>query len=188
MKYYIYHIKSLRDSRFYIGSTINAKKRWNEHKCRLRLNKHDNHQIQRFYNKYGIDALEFVVIAECADQSEMIDCEQWMLNHNYGTADCWNENPTADRPPTMFGKKHTDETKVKISKAKLGKLKSLETRIKLSQAKSGEKNHNAKLSYLQVKIIRKLLKFKTLTYQKIGTIFNVSKETIYDIRAKRTWK
>lgn len=42
----------------------------------------------------------------------------------------------------MFGKQHSQETKLKISKTKLGKKDSLETRLKKSESRKGSNNPN----------------------------------------------
>lgn len=52
----------------------------------------------------------------------------------------------------------------------------------------GEKSHNAKLNNLQVRIIRRLLEFRTLTQKEIGKIFKVHRYTISQIKTGKNWK
>lgn len=80
----------------------------------------------------------------------------------------------------MFGKKHTDETKDKISKIKKGNW-------------SGIKNPKSKLDIEKVKMIKKIIDSKIMNKMKITTreiaeVFNVSKSTIIDIKKNRSWK
>jgi group I intron endonuclease len=58
----IYIIKNSIDNRVYIGKTVNFKNRMSDHKSRLLKNKHTTIKLQRFVNKYGINALYFGVL------------------------------------------------------------------------------------------------------------------------------
>jgi len=51
-----------------------------------------------------------------------------------------------------------------------------------------ERSGTAKLNSEKVKTIRSLLRKTNLTAKRIGSIFNVSHETIYDIKYHRYWK
>lgn len=88
----------------------------------------------------------------------------------------------------MYGKKHSLETKLKYSKKRLGMKASDETKKKMSLSERGELNSNAKLNNTQVKVIRHLCEFKTITQKSIAEFFNVSLGTIECIRARKTWK
>lgn len=48
--------------------------------------------------------------------------------------------------------------------------------------RNGRKYPSAKLNFSQVRIIKRLLNFGTLTYKEIGGVFNVSSVTIGDIK------
>ena len=61
MKFYIYKIVNKINSHFYIGSTINIKKRIASHKRGLRNGNHHCIFLQRAYNLYGEDSFEFVI-------------------------------------------------------------------------------------------------------------------------------
>jgi len=52
----------------------------------------------------------------------------------------------------------------------------------------GEKSGRAKLNNLQVRIIRQLLNFKSLSQTKIGKIFNVDQNLISYINCNKIWK
>jgi hypothetical protein len=47
---------------------------------------------------------------------------------------------------------------------------------------------SAKLNWPQVRIIRRLLTFGTLSYREIGDFFGVTRENIYSIRHRETWR
>jgi len=110
----VYKISNNIDGRVYIGSSVNFKKRWNEHKRDLLNNKHQNVHLQRFVNKYGVDVLNFMML-EIVDNGNILIREQYYLdstNNKFNIA----ENATAP----MMGKFHTYESKIKISKRSLG--------------------------------------------------------------------
>lgn len=65
MKSGIYRIINTKNSKFYIGSAVNLKARWNVHLCDLRKNRHCNIYLQRSYNKYGEELLKFEILEYC---------------------------------------------------------------------------------------------------------------------------
>jgi len=77
---YIYKISNNIDCRVYIGSTINLKKRWGEHKRSLLKGNHQNKHLQNFVNKYGLDVLKFNVI-EVVDNKKQLISEQFYLDN-----------------------------------------------------------------------------------------------------------
>jgi len=76
----IYQIQSkIKPNRIYIGSAVNITNRWRVHICQLRKNKHHSIKLQRHYNKYGIEDLEFSILLLC-NKKELIINEQNYLN------------------------------------------------------------------------------------------------------------
>lgn len=110
----VYEISNEIDDRVYIGSTLNQKKRWNEHKRDLLNNKHINIHLQNFVNKYGLNSLNFTVL-EKVENDFLLLREQYYLDsidNKFNIA----ENATAP----MLGKSHTPEALSKISKRSSG--------------------------------------------------------------------
>lgn len=70
----IYQILSKHNNKRYVGSTYLLTKRINEHKRRLKNNKHENQHLQNHYNKYGKDDLVYSVLEFI--QVEELDKEQ----------------------------------------------------------------------------------------------------------------
>ena len=60
----IYRITNTETGVVYIGCSTQLPTRWNQHKRHLKKNKHDNKLLQKAYNKYGLEELEFEVIKE----------------------------------------------------------------------------------------------------------------------------
>lgn len=66
----IYSIKCLATNNIYIGSTVNIQERWRQHLTALRKGKHHSVYLQRSYNKYGEDNLQFTLLVELKDYTE----------------------------------------------------------------------------------------------------------------------
>jgi group I intron endonuclease len=155
----IYKITNLLNGRIYIGSSINIKKRENQHFGKLNKNKHDNQFLQNDYNKCGEDNFKFEIILETDCEELLFDFEQNYLDEYYDKQkQCYNINPIAAKPPSSKGRKHSEETKKKISEGNKGKTlsedhkrklfeanvnkpRSEDTRNKISESLTGEKNH-----------------------------------------------
>lgn len=71
----IYKICCLNSNKFYIGSSVDLKKRWSKHKSLLRNNKHPNKKLQNLVNKYGVDTLYITVLELIQDISAIRDRE-----------------------------------------------------------------------------------------------------------------
>ena len=135
----IYKITNTVTGKFYIGSAVNIKRRWAEHRSQLGANKHGNRHLQNSWNKHGEDSFTFEVL-ECCEKERLIEREQFYID---------NEKPAYNILPTAgnsLGVKHTDETKRKMSKTMKGNQNSLgvkrtdETKRKMSEAKKGSQN------------------------------------------------
>lgn len=118
----IYKICNIKNGKVYIGSSSNVVRRWNVHKRFLRNGCHSNAHLQRAWDKYGEDGFIFEVI-ELTSKSNLLYTEQKHIDctlcflPQYG----YNIFPEAGRPSysgenhPMFGKKHSRESKKKMS-------------------------------------------------------------------------
>jgi group I intron endonuclease len=143
MKSGVYQIINKVNGKRYIGSSVNIKSRWRDHIYCLDGGRHNNHYLQRSWNKYGGSNFVFETIC-LFPESELIENEQHLL-------DClapeYNISNIAGRPPGFKGCRHSEETRRKMSEVHsgennpwYGKYHSEETRRKLSEAMSGENN------------------------------------------------
>lgn len=115
------------------------------HIYKLLKGNHHSLKLQNAVNKYGINNINFDIIQTC-DSNITISIEQYWLNMLDTFRTGYNSCPTAK---SNFGFKHSEESRLKMSRSKTGKatwnkgLKcdspSLETRKKLSEALSGRK-------------------------------------------------
>lgn len=105
----IYQIQSkIHPDRIYIGSVVNIQDRWRHHLRDLGNNKHHSIKLQRHFNKYGEQDLQFSLVFEC-DKEILVNAEQVFIDHY----DPWfNIYKIAGSP---LGVKRSEETKKKYS-------------------------------------------------------------------------
>lgn len=130
----IYQIKNIITGKYYIGSSVDIKKRWNQHLKTLRRGTHRNKHLQRAYDKYGENAFQFEVLETILFNDCLIELEQKYINKLKPE---YNLAPTAG---SSLGVKRSEETKRKLSESHKGKHLSEETRRKMSEARKGNKN------------------------------------------------
>lgn len=144
----IYQIKNNANGKIYIGSAIDYKERWSNHKSALKNCSHHNTHLQNAYNEIGIDfftftILEFIELNNLDDintiKKLLIEKEQYYLNtllfanqendlfYKLG----YNKRRIAEN---NLGIKISKEGRLNISKAHIGIKPSLETRMKMSKS------------------------------------------------------
>jgi group I intron endonuclease len=164
----IYKIINAINNKFYVGSAVDFKRRWINHRHRLRNGKHGNKHLLAAWNKYGEDKFIFVVVEEVPDDADLLAAENRWLKDCVGKENCYNIAKDAKAAGLgafgelnpMYGKtfSHTDEAKEKIRRASTGrkhserakekiaeyltgKPKPIEIREKISKTLSGEGNY-----------------------------------------------
>ena len=119
----VYRILNCVNGKFYIGSSINIEKRWNDHKYALANNTHNNKHLQNAWNKYGENNFKFEVLEE-TDINSLRERETFYLK---------STNCTDDK----IGYNMLDNAKFG-----LGVSASAEVRKKISESCKGEKNRH----------------------------------------------
>jgi group I intron endonuclease len=172
MKNVIYKIRNVTNDHYYVGSTVDSRKRFWEHRKDLRTGKHVCVRLQRAWNKYGEDCFKFEIVEQLSSRDELYPAEQKWLDDHYGAEYCYNVSASADTPmrdatPEMrahlsakakawheanehprLGVELTEETKQRISESRIaktsgpnhyryGKPVSDETKAKISAAQKG---------------------------------------------------
>ncbi len=138
----VYKIIDGKD-RVYIGSSVNMKNRISNHKRDLRNNRHSNKKLQRSWNKYGEEFFYFEELETCS-KADLIAREQYWLDTSQPY---YNILRTAYsvlglRHSEEFKQarrkfRHSDETKISMSKTRLGRKFSEEHRENISKALTG---------------------------------------------------
>jgi len=139
----IYSILNKKNGKIYVGLTKNLSDRKKEHFGRLKRNQHINDHLQSAFNHYGADSFEFNVLEYC-DEDSLKDNEEWWVAYfdssnrekGYNLTEGGDSNPM-ENPLTVkkamnnrrsydgennpfYGKKHTSESKKKMSEAVSG--------------------------------------------------------------------
>jgi len=147
----IYKIQSIIKPNYcYIGSAINIKNRWYQHKYDLRNNKHHSLKLQNHYNKYKESDLIFIILEPCLPDFLIIR-EQYYINK---LNPFFNNSLVAGS--SMMGRNHTVETKKKISKANKGHIVTKKARQKISESHKGNIPWNKGLTKHTNKIIKRI--------------------------------
>lgn len=89
----------------------------------MRKNKHSNLHLQRAYNIDGENSFVYDLVEKCK-KDDLIKKEEYYIKEynacddNFG----YNMNEKADIPPNWKGRKHSEETKKKMSKSQKGRI------------------------------------------------------------------
>lgn len=123
MSQVIYKILNLVNDKFYVGSTINKKVRFRQHRKLLRGNRHHCKHLQAAWNKYGEDKFDFRVVEEVPEAIVLQGVEDRWLKEHVGKEYCYNTGyssmaPWRNAPAHItpnFGKAVTEEQRQQIS-------------------------------------------------------------------------
>jgi group I intron endonuclease len=132
----IYVIQNLINHKVYIGSAINIKARWADHRKKLKDDVHFNAHLQSAWNKYGEENFTFWII-EVTTKQLLVQREQFFLDlfqvHESGI---YNVSLVAQN---CLGIRRTDEFKRKQSLARIGKKRPYDFCLKIRKANKGKK-------------------------------------------------
>jgi group I intron endonuclease len=213
----VYKVENKINGKVYIGKTIKSLTiRKNAHKQEAkRMSPYYFHQAIR---KYGFENFEWVILQLAFNTEKLSSLEKFYINlynsnkrdkgynlTNGGEGSCgyvpseetklktsqtlkgrvpWNKGLVAYNK----GKKHSEESKLKMSKSHKGK-KLTKTHIEnIRKVVTGENNPRAILNNPKVRIIKFLLKRNDMTLEEIAYFFDVNKTIIYDIKRNKNWK
>lgn len=131
-KHGIYMFTNLLDGKVYIGSATIIDGRRNEHYCLLRKNKHHCVYFQNAWNLHGPKNFKHEILEVVEDENQLIPREQFYLDQRFAQEFiaskgkdrrfrelCYNIEAIAGG--SRLGIPHTEESKKKMSIAKMGK-------------------------------------------------------------------
>jgi group I intron endonuclease len=196
----IYKITCTATNKIYVGSAINLSKRKNNHFHSLKKNKHENSYLQNSFNKYGESFFIFETL-EIIEKDNLIICEQKWIDVLKEQYELYNLNMIAG---SFLGRKHTDETKKKLSVFRTGQKVSEEVKLKISNSlkdrefsnthrenlaikSRGENNARSTLTSEQVILIRNKYIPNEYGYRKLAKEFNTTVSTIEKIITRKRW-
>jgi group I intron endonuclease len=136
----IYKITNTKNGKFYIGSAIQFKSRFVKHKSKLKKGIHHSQKLQSSWNKNGSDCFIFEPIEIVLDKEKLIEREQFYIDSLCAFGENgYNMRPIAN---SLYGFKHSEESKIKMSQTKKGKKKPERTKEhceNLSKSLTGKK-------------------------------------------------
>lgn len=166
----IYKITNTVNGKCYVGSAINIKRRFKDHRNLLNIGKHHSLYLQRSWDRYGKEAFKFSILFYC-DKDCLLFFEQRAIDIcRSSKSNGYNVSPNAEnrkgvkssdetrrrlseshrgKVSGMKGKHHSPESKLKMSEANTGRVASKETRLKISRARKGKPlslEHRKKIS------------------------------------------
>lgn len=117
----VYAIVNLKNGKVYVGSSLAVRGRLLAHRSYLRRGVHDNQILQRAWDKYGERAFRFDLLQRCGPEATAAREQRWMRRLNstdrrYGYNICLFAGAGA-----MKGRKHTAESRAKMSENRKGK-------------------------------------------------------------------
>src|ERR1051325_9566480 len=71
----VYRILCMATGQIYVGSAVNLRERWSEHRAKLLRSKHHNAPLQRAWTHYGEESFEFSIL-ELVEAARLIEVEQ----------------------------------------------------------------------------------------------------------------
>lgn len=129
----IYRILNVINGYCYIGSAVNLRQRWVNHRSDLRHGKHANTYLQNAWNLYGEAVFRFEILEHVADSGQLIEREQHYMDSLQPE---YNLAPLAG---SQLGMVRSEETRQRMRTAHTGKAHTEETKRKLSEAKKGRR-------------------------------------------------
>lgn len=133
----IYIITCLPTGKIYVGSSVNISRRWRGHKNELRNGKHYNRYLQSAWNKYGEASFVFEALELC-EPNLLQERERFWIGTLESDHRRYGFNQTREVDAPMRGKKHSLESRAKLSVALKGRKFSLEHRQNIGNALRGK--------------------------------------------------
>jgi len=138
----IYKIECIPTGKIYIGSSDFIYRRFGAHRRVLNKNKHDNEYLQRAWNKHGSINFIFSVVEICSEV-DLLSRELYFMQKYKSFLRKFGFN-LVNNP---IRKTHSEETKLKLSKKRIGCLNpfygkehSKEAKEKISRFSCGKNN------------------------------------------------
>lgn len=138
--YTVYQIKNLVNQKVYIGiTTRDPESRWCEH-LQLYCNHNKNFILYKSMRKHGIENFQFSIIEQTDNIETLKELEsKYIQEYN---SYCFQENSNGYNMTLggegIFGYKHSDESKEKMSRSNADRKHSNQTKRKMSESAKGK--------------------------------------------------
>lgn len=168
----IYKILNSSTGKVYVGSAVNIRKRWTEHKRTLRIGLHCNILLQRAWTKHGDADFTFSILEGVDERRNLVSREQYWLDLLAASDPAKGYN-LCSVAGSQLGAKRTPEQREKMSLARMGVNRGIplssEHRAKIAESLRGIKpSAEARLLMSVSASARKRRKCSEETKMKIG--------------------
>lgn len=133
----IYAILNTKTQKRYVGSAVNLKVRWANHRVRLNKSTHHSIKLQNSWNMHGAKAFTVEVLELVPDKDLLLSGEQYWIDLYEGAKIGYNINPIAGSSRGIARGPRSDEVKAKISAAQKGRALSESHKAALKAAHVG---------------------------------------------------
>lgn len=120
-RYFLYKITNLITNKIYIGKTYSIKRRWNDHKSTAKNKDKSYSYLHRSMNKYGFENFSIIEIAKFESEQEALKQEIALIERYKSNDRNIGYNITIGGDGAC-GYKHTELSKKKMSLSKQGKF------------------------------------------------------------------
>jgi group I intron endonuclease len=189
-----YTIYLIEDHRMkpYVGvtsKTLEERLRKHKNKARRGVETH----LYNAMRQYGAENFDIIPLDAAPTKGKAFELEkEWIerlgtCEHGYNMTKGGEgrENKGKDNP--MWGKSHSDETRLKMSETHTGKTFSGGARRKMSRSTRGEKAPKVKLTCQQAAEIKWLAKKGNRTQREIGNKYGICRSTVSNIKNEERW-
>lgn len=116
---FIYKITNIITGKCYIGETvqIDPYKRWKKHLNCINYKDEGCPALKEAMKKYGINKFKFEVLIICFDEDRYKYEKEYIKKYNSQVPNGYNILPGGEKGKSRLGIKHSNETKVKLSKS-----------------------------------------------------------------------
>lgn len=135
----IYQITCIPTGKIYIGSAVNIRRRWSQHKHDLNYKKHTNSYLQHAWNKYGEECFRFNVLEVLEDTKILYETEESWIRLKNATDETVGFNMLDKCGKGQLGVKKSPETIEKQRQKLIGRKVPREQVEKSSAARRGKK-------------------------------------------------
>lgn len=133
----IYEILNTVTGKRYVGSAVNVRRRFAEHRKGLRSGNHHSAKLQHSWGKHGELAFKFEILEAVLDKSQLVSREQRWIDA-FQSAGNGGYN-IASKAGSNLGMKCSDEARARMSAARVGRVVSDITKAKNSASHTGMK-------------------------------------------------
>lgn len=185
----IYAIENKVNGKMYIGQTINLKRRWANHKSKLKNNKHINQHLQNSYNKYGKSKFKYKIIERNIPVEKLEEKETYYIHKYNSFKGGYNLKKYGERG-VIFSKKTLQKISKNNARYWEGKSRNELTGKKISKALIGEykgaQNPHSIKKEIGLKIYNEY-KDKNVSQQQLSKKYNISNVIVGHICRGEHW-